>query len=427
MIQVIQVLQLNLVLEGGSGNARYAFNVRGGHGTIFSGGAGSGNADHCGHSGHSNPYRAASDYGGAGSPVCGVSSLQYTVSGGVGNPNGAGASFPSGTGGLLLIFVRENIIFGSNGLLTVKGVNYLPSGRGSGASGGGIVSLLYSGELINYTSSKINANGGSSPNYGGAGGPGSIIGPIKIAKGPGPCNFGELRINGVCQTYGWVGENDWTSCSRECGDGIQYQNISCKAGDGTLLDDSFCQDLAQPSDSRTCNKGDCIWELGSWSGCNKVKIYAGEDFRNWSYVTDDEEWRLWNTRDVRCKRDDGIYLNLVECGYSLGSVNYGGACCPTFDIELNEYRKKLDFSSWTYSFGTNHLTPSACKSACYNELGPNPSIGGKVLWLLSDEGSNYYCICSTTAYSNLELDDYSTYGGYSGEDYPHSYAGCAEP
>lgn len=413
-------------------------------GTIFSGGSGGGGGN-CG-SGSS-----AQAFGGNGGSTGGnCHGCPYGI-GGFGNDNGGGAAWlsdaktgkPTGTGGLLILDVDKLEL---NGKLESNGYSYGsgfwdPSwpygsndqrvlGSTGGGSGGGVVVALY--KDVSSIVSPSNLEADSPYLYGGSsrngitftkGGKGSTIGPIRIDS---DCSSGEILYDGICQTYGWKEEGDWTSCNRDCGDGVQTQTVSCKVADGTLLDESYCQGMTKPSNSKVCNLGTCSWELGSWSGCSKLVIWGDSKFFNWRYANDSDNWKYQNRRSTKCKRGDGTYVDSINCIYSLGTVNSGGYCCPTSDVDYSEYKKNLEFPGWTFNFGTGY-SQSSCKTACYNELAPNPNIGGQVIWMLKDYGSYYYCVCTTTNYPGLQIKDYNFEGNYNGEDYPHSYAGCAEP
>ncbi len=167
---------------GGSGAVRdidQNNSTRGGNGTSYSGGTGSGGMESFGGIG------AASDIGGKGGDHSygGGAATNYTA-GGAGNPGGSSGSYAekpeNGTGGLLIIKAKNingNGIISANG---ARGGNNKPgeNTEGGGSSGGGSINIFYENEInISYDNSYLMANGGarSSGKYtGGAGGVGSI-------------------------------------------------------------------------------------------------------------------------------------------------------------------------------------------------------------------------------------------------------------
>jgi hypothetical protein len=159
----------------GAGGGNYLY--RGGHATSFSGGAGAGggasNSDAAGMSNTSafNGCTAGTDNGGAGGHGAAINNSQG--GGGAGNPGGiAGGSRAgvggTGTGGLLILFVRGNIIFGASGAIQSNGSNggnghstvggSYPYSQGGAGSGGGAIHLFHRGTI--NSPSKITATGG---------------------------------------------------------------------------------------------------------------------------------------------------------------------------------------------------------------------------------------------------------------------------
>ena len=179
---------------GGNGDIRSANNVnptrkQGSAGTSFSGGSGGGGAV------GSNAATAGSPDGGEGGTGAVVWINSYIgAGGGAGNPGGQGhrkhdngltrpSSFAgeSGTGGLLSLLVRGNIIISDTGSIQSngsRGGTVTNSGHGSasgGGSGGGAIHIFHKGEITNTDG--ITANGGaygSASNLGTYGGKGTI-------------------------------------------------------------------------------------------------------------------------------------------------------------------------------------------------------------------------------------------------------------
>ncbi|WP_235297464.1 thrombospondin type-1 domain-containing protein [Portibacter marinus] len=55
--------------------------------------------------------------------------------------------------------------------------------------------------------------------------------------------------------YVWV-VGDWSSCSVECGDGVQTREVYCESTEGIVLDDCYCSE-DKPSATQPCNLGVC--------------------------------------------------------------------------------------------------------------------------------------------------------------------------
>jgi len=151
--------------DGGKGG-------KGGNGTAYSGGAGGGG-------GTSGAAEAGSSMGGKGGDAKGSSSGES--GGGAGNPGGTkagsgtgGTNGETGTGGLIILVVRGNLIIGTNGIIESKGKNggkgHSNYGACGGGSGGGSINIFYGGT---YTKTgQVLATGGSSGSDGRPGGKG---------------------------------------------------------------------------------------------------------------------------------------------------------------------------------------------------------------------------------------------------------------
>ena len=163
--------------SGGSGS-RYATSGNGSAGTTWSGGAGGGGAD-------SN--RSYTVNGGHGETNGGAGGNGHARSGGIARNAGGGAGNPggirscsgscgnathgqSGTGGLLILIVRNILVI--NGNIQSNGSNGGDGRAGGGSSGGGSITLCYGAKYIN--NGTVSAAGGSSVSGGGAGGAGSV-------------------------------------------------------------------------------------------------------------------------------------------------------------------------------------------------------------------------------------------------------------
>lgn len=163
---------------GGSGGSSVTLvGAPGGRGISFSGGAGGGGR------GSTAPLTGSSVGGAGGNGGVGGG-------GGAGNPPGTGsvasASGSVGTGGLLVLIVKGNLMFGPSGSIQSNGSNggnaSSASCSGGGGSGGGVVYVYYGKQLItSSTFLPVFANGGvgglgsGSGHRGGSGGSGSVV------------------------------------------------------------------------------------------------------------------------------------------------------------------------------------------------------------------------------------------------------------
>ena len=167
---------------GGSGAGHYdaPYIGRGGTGsagTSYSGGSGGGgrrnDVDSPGNPGIAN--------GGAGGAAI-RNPTGWGASGGAGNPGGAGdgvAAGQSGTGGLLVLFVKGSLTIDTNGAIVAKGNTTGNGGGGTsggGGSGGGSVNVFYSNNISAGAETKLSAVGTADTfngNPGGIGGTGT--------------------------------------------------------------------------------------------------------------------------------------------------------------------------------------------------------------------------------------------------------------
>ena len=153
---------------GGGGNGLGNAPTFGASGTSFSGGSGGGGATSS-QWGIKVGYNPEPD-GGAGGASKYVGGVNPGYGGGgAGNPGGTGnQNGQNGTGGLMLLFVKGNIIFGPNGKIVSKGMNggdgkpgienNTYNSGGGGASGGGAIHLFSKSTDIDI--SKIDVSGG---------------------------------------------------------------------------------------------------------------------------------------------------------------------------------------------------------------------------------------------------------------------------
>lgn len=160
-----------------SGTAKIA---RGGKGTSYSGGSGSGGIAMMYESSTTWNGEIPSDTGGKGGNAVGTSDTREFMGGGIGNPNGTSIRFnpnAEGTGGLLIIYsncIVNNGIIEACGIGSNKGTrtSSQPWGATGGSSGGGSINIFYT---ISYQNNGvINANGGIKGHQGSDGGNGTV-------------------------------------------------------------------------------------------------------------------------------------------------------------------------------------------------------------------------------------------------------------
>lgn len=168
-------------VNGACGAGGNAFN-KGGNGTSFSGGAGAGgNGYEWLSSGGGNAWRfgaAGANNGGAGG-TNGVYQRKTRAGTGAGNPPGAlnntyGSKGAVGTGGLIIIFCKGNIIIGDNGKIEANGskggngvattsssstADTQVTGSGGSGSGGGAIHIFYNESITNVN--RIYVSGGA--------------------------------------------------------------------------------------------------------------------------------------------------------------------------------------------------------------------------------------------------------------------------
>lgn len=65
----------------------------------------------------------------------------------------------------------------------------------------------------------------------------------------------------------------WTTCSTECGEGIQKRTVTCRTDTGAIVQDTACMHQVKPSDSQLCYGENCVqeigWHIGEWGLCSK--------------------------------------------------------------------------------------------------------------------------------------------------------------
>ncbi len=147
---------------------------RGGNGSAYSGGPGGGCA-WTDTAGAAPVGGAGSDAGGAGGNQGRIAST-YSSSGGVGNPGGTGTAVQFvGTGGVIFLVVRGEILITAAGIIAADGVaangSFVYSG---GSSGGGSVNVVYGANYTNLGSVRANGGAAAGTNKGGAGGAGCV-------------------------------------------------------------------------------------------------------------------------------------------------------------------------------------------------------------------------------------------------------------
>ncbi|WAR00554.1 THSD4-like protein [Mya arenaria] len=78
--------------------------------------------------------------------------------------------------------------------------------------------------------------------------------------------------SGTCTGTKWF-FTDWTSsCSAECGGGVETRSIHCATDGGHFLPDHLCTTPARPAAERPCKQTSCggQWFTGPWSKCSQT-------------------------------------------------------------------------------------------------------------------------------------------------------------
>lgn len=90
----------------------------------------------------------------------------------------------------------------------------------------------------------------------------------------------------------------WGSCSKTCGGGTYSRSVTCQNGLSIIVDDSYCT-AARPVTSGACNTQSCnynyTWINGSWGMCSKT---CGGGTQS---------------RSLGCRRDDGVFVPHTLC------------------------------------------------------------------------------------------------------------------
>lgn len=117
-------------------------------------------------------------------------------------------------------------------------------------------------------------------------------------------------------TFNWI-PGTWSSCSATCGGGTYSRSVTCQNGLNIIVDNSYCT-AAQPDTNGSCNTHSCSynysWTSGSWGTCSK-SCGGGTQ-----------------ARSLGCKRDDGVYVPHTLCSAPSPSVSRTcntQACTPT--------------------------------------------------------------------------------------------------
>jgi hypothetical protein len=165
---------------GGGGGASGGWSGTGGAGTCYSGGSGGGGFSGNEYNGNGQNGSSTGGPGGNGVHVGHATGTFGTAGGGAGNPGGGagnsgGEVGQPGTGGLLVLLVRGNLMIGPSASVESKGSNGGVAKASGGSSGGGRIIVLHAG---NYNAAVApSAAGGPSVGpqaRGGAGGAGAV-------------------------------------------------------------------------------------------------------------------------------------------------------------------------------------------------------------------------------------------------------------
>ena len=129
-----------------------------------------------------------------------------------------------------------------------------------------------------------------------------------------------------CITYSWKEEDSWSSCSKDCGGGIQTREVPCIGSNGVKVDNIMCTGRI-PTTQRECNTPQCTnynWREGEWGECSNSKDCGpGERTRTVSCYelnTDQEVgYEFCNTQKPtiteRCDKGPCIEYNWREGGW----------------------------------------------------------------------------------------------------------------
>lgn len=97
-----------------------------------------------------------------------------------------------------------------------------------------------------------------------------------------PCNRRQ------CFSFRWFAENNWSECSRTCGDGLRERSVVCKNVTyderETEILSSFCDESTKPTETEKCSKAPCeVYYLSptqNWSQCSESCGDSGTQRQN---------------------------------------------------------------------------------------------------------------------------------------------------
>lgn len=63
-------------------------------------------------------------------------------------------------------------------------------------------------------------------------------------------------------------ESGWSACSSTCGEGQQWQTVSCQSPGGVTVDPHLCPGQQPPNVQDCLDTSACAWDVGGWSSCS---------------------------------------------------------------------------------------------------------------------------------------------------------------
>jgi len=154
-------------------------------------------------------------------------------------------------------------------------------------------------------------------------------------------------IPASCTTYAWVRSDTWTSCSADCGSGLQQATVSCiSSSSGAPVAESSCTGT-KPASTRACNEQACplAWNYGEWGACS-VGCGGGV-----------------STRSVTCVRTQNGLKQPVEaaqCTSAAGAAQASSQVCNTDACVPGSFW--LSYGAW-----------GACSASCGGGVRSRPA------------------------------------------------------
>lgn len=168
-------------------------------------------------------------------------------------------------------------------------------------------------------------------------------------------------------SYAWE-TGGWSACSTSCGGGTQTRTVTCRRSDNVTVPDAYCNAIAKPPASQSCNTQDCYtyaWYTGSYDAA--CSAYCGSGTKS---------------RSVYCRRNDGTQVGdaycsgakpaasmscTSSCRWSYGSYGSCSASCGNGTRTRSatcQSNRTGSYASITSSYCTSNLGGASTSTSC---------------------------------------------------------------